>query len=243
MGAPLIGRIMRRARAKAFTFDRRILAWSLARRTYPRHDMIRLGSDYGGWWLPADIVDVTSTVYSVGVGEDLTFDEALVRRFGCVVYGFDPTPRAREYVDRVRPERFVLVPLALWIHEGVIRLYRQAEDAFVSLSVIDRDSTGRFLDVPCDTLTGFRRRLHHDRVDVLKIDIEGAEAAVLDWLISSSERPRVVMVECEKREPWWRTRRRVLAFMETGYVHVHCEAANHCFIRDTETLSVGGESP
>ncbi len=63
------------------------------------------------------------------------------------------------------------------------------------------------------------------------MDIEGAEAEVMEWLVSSPERPLVVMVECEKREPWWRTRRRIIAFIKAGYLHVHSEGANHCFVR------------
>jgi FkbM family methyltransferase len=222
---------VRRARAKAFLRDRWLLARSLTAYTEPRQDLIRLGSDYGGWWVPASLLGPDSVVYSVGVGEDITFDVELATRFACTVHGFDPTPRALRYVRSHTPENFVFIPVALWTSEGTLRLYAPATAAHVSLSVTDRDRTGDFLDVDCDTLAGFRRRFGHDTVDLLKMDIEGAEAAVLEWLIASSERPAVIAVECERYEPWWRTRRRLIALIQCGYTHVLGEGANHVFVR------------
>lgn len=194
--------------------------------------MVRLGSEYGGWWIPSAILSPASVVYSVGVGEDITFDVELIARFHCDVYGFDPTPRARLYVESQEPSGFVFVPMALWTTQGSVRLYAPATAHHVSLSVTDRDHTGEFLDVACDTLTGFRQRFEHDHVDLLKMDIEGAEAAVLEWLIDSSERPRVIAVECELHEPWWRTRRRLISLMQCGYYHVLGEGANQVFVRE-----------
>lgn len=229
---PAVASLWRRARAKAFLGDRWLLTKSLVAHTQARADMVRLGNEYGGWWVPSSILGPASVVYSVGVGEDVTFDVELASRFHCAVHGFDPTPRARLYVECQKPSCFVFVPLALWTTEGSVCLYTPGTAQHVSLSVTDRDRTGEFLEVACDTLTGFRRRFAHDHVDLLKMDIEGAEAAVLEWLIDSDERPRIIAVECELYEPWWRTRRRLISLMKCGYRHVHSEGANHVFVRE-----------
>ena len=56
--------------------------------------MDRLGSDYGGYYVPNHGIDHTWIVYSFGVGEDVSFDEALIDRYRCTVHAFDPTPRS-----------------------------------------------------------------------------------------------------------------------------------------------------
>lgn len=42
---------------------------------------MRLGSKYGGWIVPATLVRPDSVCYCVGVGEDISFDLALIERW------------------------------------------------------------------------------------------------------------------------------------------------------------------
>ena len=59
--------------------------------------MIRFGTDYGGYLLPENIkLDSNSIVYSIGIGEDISFDATLSAKYNCKVYMFDPTPRSIE---------------------------------------------------------------------------------------------------------------------------------------------------
>src|SRR5215217_3108537 len=56
-----------------------------AARTGRRDDLRRLGSRYGGWTIPTSLLSSDSICYSAGVGEDVTFDLALIERLGCDV--------------------------------------------------------------------------------------------------------------------------------------------------------------
>ena len=53
--------------------------------------LIRLGTPYGGWVCKADKIDHSSTVYSFGVGTDISFDLELIALRGCKVHAFDPS--------------------------------------------------------------------------------------------------------------------------------------------------------
>ena len=57
-----------------------------------------LGSDYGGWSVATTGLGPESVVYSFGVGEDISFDIALIKAFGMRVNAFDPTPRSAIYL-------------------------------------------------------------------------------------------------------------------------------------------------
>jgi hypothetical protein len=61
-------------------------------------ELIRLGSNYGGYVIPANVIGPDWICYSAGLGEDITFEIELAKRYGSTVYGFDPTPQSAEHV-------------------------------------------------------------------------------------------------------------------------------------------------
>lgn len=73
-------------------------------RPLARSDMSRLGTDYGGWTIPDDLIDPAWVCYCGGVGDDISFDLAFIERFGCSVHAFDPTPSSIEYVKHLDPD-------------------------------------------------------------------------------------------------------------------------------------------
>mgnify|MGYP001380326887 FL=1 len=54
--------------------------------------MEKLGTNYGGWYIPKNInLNKNSIVYSGGVGEDMSFDLLLNDKYGCKMFLIDPT--------------------------------------------------------------------------------------------------------------------------------------------------------
>jgi len=153
-----------------------------------RCDRVYVGSDYGGWDVYPHALGADSVVYAAGVGEDTSFDEALIGRFGCTVHAFDPTPRAIDYVARRRAEggldeRFILHEWAISTEDGTATFHLPTNEAHVSASLVDADTyAGEPLEVQCRTLETIMRELGHARIDLLKLDIEGSEYEVLDHL-------------------------------------------------------------
>ena len=50
----------------------------------------------GKWICNEDKIKEHSVVYSFGAGPDISFEEAMARRYGCEVHVFDPSPKAVE---------------------------------------------------------------------------------------------------------------------------------------------------
>ena len=50
----------------------------------------RLGTHYGGWIIPENILDSTSICYLAGAGEDISFDCCLAQQYGCRIRIVDP---------------------------------------------------------------------------------------------------------------------------------------------------------
>ena len=57
---------------------------------------VKLGTGYGGWYVPRQSdFDENSVVYGVGVGEDISFDLNIHKRYKCNVVLIDPTEKAK----------------------------------------------------------------------------------------------------------------------------------------------------
>jgi FkbM family methyltransferase len=145
------------------------------------------GTSYGGWAVLAESLRADSRVISVGIGEDASFDLSLIAKYGCMVQAFDPTPKSADWVENnIKDARFVHRPKALADYDGVLRLYLPARNDFVSASLKMGGHTSReFVDVPCVKLSTLFGSLGFDAIDVLKIDIEGAEYPVIAESLAS----------------------------------------------------------
>ena len=193
----------------------------------------KIGSGYGGWIVPTAAVRSTWTCYCAGVGEDVTFDLGLIERFGCTVFALDPTPRAVAHVEAVASgePRFRFLPVGLWAEDTTLRFFAPRNPAHVSHSVVNLQRTKDFFDAPCRSLPSLMQELVHAGIDLLKLDIEGAEHEVVRSMLEREIRPTVVCIEIDqpvKPLAFWRTVRRI---RRAGYALVAVDSWNLTFVR------------
>ncbi len=139
----------------------------------------------------------SSLCYCVGCGEDITFDLALIERYGCEVFAFDPTPRAAHHVRRVagHQAKYHFKPVGIWSTDGTVKFFEPRNAAEVSHSITNLQSTSSYITVPVVTLSGALEENSHSRLSLLKLDIEGAEANVLDSILKSAVEIDILLVE------------------------------------------------
>lgn len=214
-----------KAKSRNLTFEKLF-------RVKPREDLVRIGSDYGGWWVPESLFGADSIVYLAGAGEDITFDVGLMERFGCEVVSVDPTPRAIEHVRANAPaEGYRFLPVGLGGSNRVERFYAPADPTHVSHSIANLQRTSDYFEAELRTIRNLMGELGHERVDLLKIDIEGAEYEVLDDLVQSAVLPRVLCVEFDQPAPLSRTARYAARLRSAGYQAVKVDGFNVTFVR------------
>lgn len=178
----------------ALRLARRMVNQALGRdvrtRIQVRCNRVLLGTDYGGWCVCPDKFNANSVVYSFGVGQDISWDLAMIERFGVTVHAFDPTPKSIEWIAQQRlPEKFKFHEYGIADYDGTAHFVLPNPD-FVSFSMTGQGDHGGTapapapgrgieVDAPVHRLTTIMQKLGHDRIDVLKMDIEGAENAVI----------------------------------------------------------------
>ena len=164
---------------------------------------LRLGDDGAAWTVAPDYLDRNSVVWSVGVGENISFDVELHHRFGVQIQAFDPTPRSCCWLQSHGvPDWFHFHPLGLAGYDGRSRFRAPANTAHVSYAILeDKDHQGDETDIIVEVrcLATLATALGQREIDLLKMDIEGAEYGVFDTLPFQGIFPRQLLVEFHHR--------------------------------------------
>jgi FkbM family methyltransferase len=201
----------------------------------------RIGSDYGGWIIPAAVLGADSVCYCAGAGEDISFDLGLIKRFGCQVFSYDPTPRAIEHVRKTAADipQYQFFPIGMWNKAEVLKFYAPADAQHVSHSIVNLQKTDRFFEAPCERLSVLMQQNGHHRIDLLKLDIEGAEYKVLESLIEDRLDIRIICVEFDELhhplDQQYRDRiaSAVDALLAANYLLVAVEHSNFTLLKET----------
>ena len=157
----------------------------------------RFGSEYGGWTICSTGISSESVIYSFGIGEDISFDLELIERFGCSVLAFDPTPRSIQWlIKQDLPNQFKWIEIGIANYDGEAKFFSPANTSFISHTILKHNKTGeKAIVVEVRRLSTIINELRNRRIDILKMDIEGAEYKVIDDILSTSIRPGQILVE------------------------------------------------
>jgi FkbM family methyltransferase len=171
----------------------------------PRVEIVRrverFGSDYGGYWLDSSMIHSDATIYSLGIGEDVSFDLSLIERFGVDVQAFDPTPSVKKWLaSQPLPWQFHFHEVGIAAHDGEEVFYLPPRKDWVSHSVIPaRQYSNDSLRFAVMRLSTAMKLRGHTRIDVLKMDIEGAEYAVIEEIAREGIPVAQILVEFHHR--------------------------------------------
>lgn len=161
-------------------FERRVAPTALT----PVPGLTDVGTPYGGWTVPGRLIDDAWLCYCVGAGGDVSFDLALIDRYGATVRSIEPVA---EYVEKARRtaagrDRFSTYQAAVATADGPLRMQVTHDPGSLSLSAAGLYDTDRHVEVPGRRLESLMAELGDDHIDLLKLDIEGSEYDVVPTL-------------------------------------------------------------
>ena len=184
----------------------------------------KVGSNYGGWYVPVKEIQSDWIIYSAGIGLDMTFDHGMVAKYGCQLFAFDPTPQSIAFVNRKQSEESVLEklcfsPIGLWGSNATLRFYAPRTRGWAgSYSIHNLQGTEDYFDAECKSIATVMNDLGHHKIHLLKIDIEGAEYEVLDDLVKSHIEVDWLCVEFDQPVPFWTTEAMLERLRKAGFV-------------------------
>ncbi len=166
-----------------------------------RCENITLGNEGAAWTIYPKHLNEKSVVYSFGVGYDISFDLKIINHFDLGIYAFDPTPKSIEWVKKQNlPKQFVLKEYGLADFDGKAKFHPPENPEYISATMLERSQTeNEAYKVEVKTLKTIMTELGHRQLNLLKMDIEGAEYKVINNMIESGIKPDQLLIEFHHR--------------------------------------------
>ena len=142
-----------------------------------------------------DVFNDSSVIVDVGCADDADFSVHMITRFGVQAYGVDPTRKHRIALKSLEEQsngRFKHVEVAVSSTNGKITFHESAENQSGSIlndhANVMKDTITTY-DVESVTLQSLIKRIDKPRVDLLKLDLEGAEYDLLTNISDEDLKP------------------------------------------------------
>ena len=191
----------------------------------------KIGTFYGGYDIYDNQLKIPNII-SCGLGEDATFDIEMINNYNAKIFAIDPTPRAKNHyleicknfgkanekeynesgnldvrcydLKKVNKYNFLFLEKAIWGKKNEkLKLFYPQDQNSVSCSIDSNiNSENNYFYSETITYESIIENYGLKRVDILKLDIEGAEIDVLKDVIKSNNLPKQILVEFDiRRKP------------------------------------------
>ncbi len=190
----------------------------------PIKSVVHIGSKNHGYFLPENFLNKSSICYCVGAGEDISFDTELVVTYECNVIILDPAPEGIQHfnllnekinndeplsighekslfnyrIDKEQLSKIKYIEEGVWDTKTLIKFYEPTIENYASHSIKLFQESGKFIEVPVDRLSSIMKSLGHQTIDLLKLEIEGAEYTVIETIVEDHLDIKAILVEYDE---------------------------------------------
>lgn len=215
---------MQRIKNKLNTVRNRLLGIAPYSNITPLKNLITIGSKVHGYHIPSNFLNNKSICYCVGAGDDISFDTELVVRFGAKVFIFDPSPEGINHFTKLKKatlegqkmhtgtsdpsfiyqinskqlSEITYIEIGVFDRKDVLKFYKPSISNYESHSIVLFKDSKDVMEMPVDKLSNLMKKLNHASIDVLKLEIEGAEYAVINSIIEDKIDVKIILVEFDE---------------------------------------------
>jgi hypothetical protein len=140
-------------------------------------DRVGRAGDGGKWVCNPYRLSDDCIVYGVGAGDDISFEEEMASKYGCEVHAFDPSKLSRGLYSKLAKGKKYGGGSVIYHPWGMGPVSEDGEKRMEL--VLDGEK------IQTKTLREMTELLGHSKVDLLKLDIEGGEWAVMKDLFAT----------------------------------------------------------
>jgi len=167
-----------------------------------KKEKIWCGNNYGGFFIHPQGLNSESIIYSFGIGTDISFDIDIYTRYQPHIYMFDPTPASIDWIKgKSLPQKMKFYDFGIAKKTSDAFFYLPKNPEHISGSILKHANvdTLRKVKVPLKSFKDICQQLGHKHINVLKIDIEGAEYDVIESIIKADINIDQILLEFHSR--------------------------------------------
>lgn len=164
--------------------------------------MIKPFGKHNVYYLDVNYLNQSSIVYSCGIGDDFTFDLELGQYLGRPTYAFDLTPQSlKKYSILYNLHKPIFYNFGISDIDGEekFNILKEFDNYMAASNLMLGNKCGRgeedFVTFHVRTIPSIMKELKHSHIDVLRMDIEGAEFKVFPTLFDLKIYPTQISVE------------------------------------------------
>jgi len=207
--------------------------------------LIELGSPSGGWTLPAGLIEPSWLCYSVGAGADISFDLELISRYGIRVRAFDAV---EDYVRLAAEQaggdpRFSAHHAAIATSDGPLLMQVTHDAQSGSVSSAGLYESHDYIELPGRSLRSLMSELGDDRIDLLKLDIEGGEYEVIPTLDLRALGVKIFAIQLHHTGSVRQARGLIALVRGAGFEPVACRYPVKLTFARSELIDLGAAPP
>jgi FkbM family methyltransferase len=216
--------------------------------------------------IPDNFLSENSVCYCIGAGIDISFDTELVVMYNSKVFIFDPMPEGKNHynalkealshgktltvgADQLRPFNYRItkeefdtikyLELGIWDESTTVKFYEPTRENYASHSILNLQKSDKFIEANVDRISNIMKRFNHNSIDIIKIEIEGAEYRVIETIIEDKLNIKIILVEYDEIRNHkgflylWRIKRSTNLLLNAGYKMVYTNSKfKRTFIRN-----------
>jgi len=156
---------------------------------------------YFNYYLDTSRINNNPIVYAFGIGGQIKFEEAIAKKFeNSKIYCYDPT--SDNFIDQYSgPKNIKLFPFGIWTEDKKINFFHP-NDQLTTGSITDQfNSNGKHVaEYQCHKLKTLMSMNNHNKIDILKMDIDGGVEKVLEDILNDQIFPTQIVIEFEFTE-------------------------------------------
>lgn len=202
----------------------------------------RCGNNYGGFFVLSSRKYCNcsaKTVLTFGIGEDLSFSENIKKLFNPQIYAFDPTPKSIKFVKNhwlAKDPDFHFFPIGLSDKNEITEFHLPVNPAYVSGSIqVHEGVRTESINVEMESLLTICSENGISTIDILKMDIEGSEFAVIPNIISEGLVFNELCIETHERYFKDRNKKMLELFtllIKNGYKFISANGNEYTLIKE-----------
>ncbi len=216
----------------------------------PLNNIVHIGFIHGFYAIPDNLLNSNSICYCIGAGIDISFDTELVVKYDSNVFIFDPMPEGKNHyndlvnavnlgktltvgpnesepfdyrINKDQLKKLNFIDIGIWDKETEVKFYEPTKDNYVSHSILNLQKSDKYIEAKVDRLSNIMKKLNHQSIDLVKIEIEGAEYKVIETIIADKLDVKMILVEYDEFHNHtgygflWRIKKSTDLILNAGY--------------------------